>query len=1325
MSTNVGKKNIAHEGSGHGVVGPPAVSLVTPPAPPVPTPFVYVAKASSAKKTKSKLKIGGKAVLVKGSTMSLEPPANQPAQTAGGDVVTHAVKNIAVMTMGSAVLTVGGKGVCATGDIAAMNVITAESTVAQLQMPLLEAGDFEVAHAAAAAAAAKLAKNWRPHPPAKANQCVGGHPVDLGTGYVVDDAVDLRLPGYFPLTWSRSYTSSLASYRGALGKGGWTHGLEQWVEPTETGYRLHDEEGLPLDFPPLGAAGTTFHRGKGLELVRRGPGFELRSVHTRLIRTFAPLPSGRCVLRSIRDTRDHAVIREYTGEVLSRVRDTVGRELRITSDAKGRITRVEVWAREPGSAGPPSLQTWCDYAYHAEGELASHTNALGHAETWEYDGQHRMTRTTLRNGVSFNYAYDPERGHCVHTWGDDDIHDVHIDIDFEKGETCTHGTNRGRRYRWKNGIVYREETFGRDWAIERHYDDDELLIARKDGAGNTTSYEYDARGHLVKETDAAGNVSAWEIADDLPLRFVGPTGLETRYAHDGWGSLVGLTFPTGQSVQVDRTREGQVAAIYDGDGVRARLTYDDQANLVSESQARGATTRYRYDALGRPLEQVDAIGRRSLVRYDLLGAVLELERPDGTRLTATYDKLGKLATATDALGNVTQLEHVGTGHLGRVVQPDGQIYKLTYDEDERLFEVMNPLCQRYRFEYDRADQITAESTFDQRLISYRYNKAGRLIRVDYPEDEWREFSHDKLGNVLEDRGADVFVGFERDKLGRVQKAVCQGVTGKVVTELERDNFGRVTADIQNGRAVRYEYDRKGRRAARELPDGQRTDYHYDLDDAFAGVTHDGTRVAVERDALGRERTRRAEGWTLESEYDRMDRLASQKVQAGAGGALRTLVERRYGYDAKGRLTSIDSAHGGLTTYRYDRIDQLVEATRGGVSEVFAYDPTGSLVKAFGDLGAANRTPPWWMAAGNALIATETAMYVNDKRGRRIQRIEGRGAGQRYAPEKEKRTTYGWDTKDRLREVVLPEGGRVRFTYDAFGRRVRKDVLRPAVPLESLLAGGAAAPEKRSVTFLWDGDVLCEEVDSARPEGTRATVHVHEPGTFVPMLQVEQGQVFGVVNDHLGMPKELVDGRGKVAWRAQHGAWGNVVEVTRDKGAAVVASPFRLLGQYADEETGLCYTRFRYFEAGTGRWLCTDPLGIAGGLNLLAFDGAPGSVVDPLGLACGDGEAQGPNAALLLGRKLSALEKAQAGAARDRVLPDGRVRYYSPEKAAQKAGPTRGASLVTEHDPATGGVRSWMESYDHSGEVIRVHPKMNNGEVLNLPHYPPTGKELGR
>lgn len=108
-----------------------------------------------------------------------------------------------------------------------------------------------------------------------------------------------------------------------------------------------------------------------------------------------------------------------------------------------------------------------------------------------------------------------------------------------------------------------------------------------------------------------------------------------------------------------------------------------------------------------------------------------------------------------------------------------------------------------------------------------------------------------------------------------------------------------------------------------------------------------------------------------------------------------------------------------------------------------------------------------------------------------------------------------------------------------------------------------------------------------------------------------------------------------------------------------------------------------------------------------------------------GGAQSANAADALGRKLSALEKAQGGAARTRTLPDGRVRYYGAETAARTDGPTRGAALVTEHNPQTGQVRQWMESYGHDGSVVRVHPKMIDGQILDSPHFPPTGRELGR
>src|SRR5262249_49579691 len=162
----------------------------------------------------------------------------------------------------------------------------------------------------------------------------------------------------------------------------------------------------------------SFHRGERLELRQKGRVLEVRSLRDRLIRTFAPLPGGRLALRSIRDARYHPTQLKDDGDVLTRNIASVKRELWIEHDKKGGVTRVEVWASEPGSDRPPTLETWFDYSYHPEGELASHTDALGHAERWEYDGLHRMVKVTLRNGVSFYYEYHPEEGHCVHTWGD-------------------------------------------------------------------------------------------------------------------------------------------------------------------------------------------------------------------------------------------------------------------------------------------------------------------------------------------------------------------------------------------------------------------------------------------------------------------------------------------------------------------------------------------------------------------------------------------------------------------------------------------------------------------------------------------------------------------------------------------------------------------------------------------------------------------------------------------------------------------------------------------------------------------------------------------
>jgi RHS repeat-associated protein len=103
-------------------------------------------------------------------------------------------------------------------------------------------------------------------------------------------------------------------------------------------------------------------------------------------------------------------------------------------------------------------------------------------------------------------------------------------------------------------------------------------------------------------------------------------------------------------------------------------------------------------------------------------------------------------------------------------------------------------------------------------------------------------------------------------------------------------------------------------------------------------------------------------------------------------------------------------------------------------------------------------------------------------------------------------------------------------------------------------------------------------------------------------------------DHLGTPTEMTDCDGNMSWAAKHKAWGAAkVAISDAAEKAGIKNPFRFQGQYFDEETGLHYNRYRYYDPHSGRFVSKDPIGLAGGTNSHAYAPNPLQWVDPLGL----------------------------------------------------------------------------------------------------------------
>ena len=186
------------------------------------------------------------------------------------------------------------------------------------------------------------------------------------------------------------------------------------------------------------------------------------------------------------------------------------------------------------------------------------------------------------------------------------------------------------------------------------------------------------------------------------------------------------------------------------------------------------------------------------------------------------------------------------------------------------------------------------------------------------------------------------------------------------------------------------------------------------------------------------------------------------------------------------------------------------------------------------------------------------------------------------------TRYEYNALDMLVRCEI-NGESWTASYDALCRRIRKTW------------------RGQTTTYYWDDFRLAAEM---RHDGS-LRVYVYEDNVaLVPFMFVEyagldaepaSGKRYYIFTNQIGIPIRVEDDAGRSCWSARINPVLAASKLLRD---SKLEMPLRFPGHYHDRKPGLHYNRFRYFSPEVGRYLQSDPAGLAGGINLYAYPTDP-------------------------------------------------------------------------------------------------------------------------
>ncbi len=502
-------------------------------------------------------------------------------------------------------------------------------------------------------------------------------------------------------------------------------------------------------------------------------------------------------------------------------------------DPRGRLAGVE--------QGEGAARRVVTFGYGVDGDLASHTDALGRTTTYVHDDAGGLIEEDLPGGRTFRFAFDLDGdvrgvtppGRTEHTFAFTAAGDVaaytpplvgaepaEVSYSYDADRKSTRIDHPG------GGSVQ----FG--------YEDGTCELTLVDLAGRQRTISYDAAGRpaalgtsqatsLAHAYDGAvftgatwsgavaGSVTQAYDADLLvaALRVNGADPLAISYDADGLPVQVGALAIARSPVNgaVVGTSIGEVGDSFTYDGFGALRGY-----TASYKGAAIYAATFSYDARGRIVEETETIegaARTFSFAYDLSERLTEVRRDGVASAGFTYDANGNRTSRTDSGGTSAATYDA----QDRLIAHGGAAYAHN-PRGERTSKTAGGQTTTYR--YEGFGSLIGATLADGTQIEYLLDGLDRRIGKRVNGVLVQAFLYqDGLRPIAELNGAGTVVGrfvyaTERnvpdylvkggatyrlitDHLGS-PRLVVDVATGQVAQRMDHDEFGRVTLDTNPG-----------------------------------------------------------------------------------------------------------------------------------------------------------------------------------------------------------------------------------------------------------------------------------------------------------------------------------------------------------------------------------------------------------------------------------------------------------------------------------------------------------------------------------------------